>query len=226
MTRPAWHRLCLLLPLAAALSGCGTLARLFAGDAVDPIFKPEDRTTLVITDQDEGPDGPVLGDPSLSGLVSSTIMFHLKEESIVTQFAPPEKLAELQKKYGERFKTLADTQLAREAGAQQVLRVRVRAASVAGDPGVLRPQAVVYIWLADVATNQVIFPVPGTGNDAVAPEAQSGPYVLTVALSYKGAGDEANNALTANLRRALAQRIGRDVARVFFSYVPDSPNAE
>ena len=217
-----------LLVLAAAplLTGCGTLAHLFQGDSVDAIYKPQDRPTLVITEQDEGPNGPALGDPSLSGVVTSQAMFQLKNEGVINVFVPPEKVAEVQKKYGDKYRSLAYTAVAREVGAQQVLIIRVRTASVAAEPGVLRPQAMVFIWLADATTDQVLFPPPGSGNDAVAPEAQTGPYVLTAELKYESPrGGDNSNALNAKLTRALAERIGRDSARVFFSYIPDSPDA-
>ena len=215
-----------VLALAPALTGCGTMAHLFEGDSVEAVYKPQDRLTLVITEQDEGPNGPVLGDPSLSGVVTAQVMFHLKDEGAITQFAPPEKVAEVEKKYGDKYKSLPYTAVAKEVGAQQVLIVRVRSASVAAEGGVLRPQAVVFLWLADTTTNQILFPAPGSGNDAAAPEAQSGPYVLTVALNYESpkVGDN-TSALNTNLTRALAERIGRDASRVFYSYVPDSPGA-
>jgi hypothetical protein len=217
-----------LLVLAAApfLTGCGTLAHLFQGDSVDPIYQPQDRPTLVITEQDEGPSGPVLSDPSLSGVVTAQAIFQLKNEEVIHEFVPPEKVAEVQKKYGDKYKSMPYTAVAREVGAQQVLIIRVRSASVATDPGVLRPKAVVFLWLADAITDQVLFPAPGSGNDAVAPEAQTGPYVLAVELQYESPrGGENSNAMNTNLTRALAERIGRDSARVFFSYIPDSPNS-
>jgi hypothetical protein len=210
-----------------ALAGCGgtagTLARLFSGDAVDPIFKPQDRLTLIVVEQDPGPDGPVLGDPSLSGVIAQQIKFQLKNEEAITQFVAPEKLAEVQKQTGDKFQDLSDTELARKLGAAQVLRVRVRSTGISEETGNLRPQAVVFVWLTDAVTNQVIFPVPGTGNDAVAPEAQTGPYVVTSTINHKSASGDNSSGLIATLERQLAERIGRDVARLFFSYVPDNP---
>jgi hypothetical protein len=212
--------LALLLPL---FGGCGTaggfLARGLFGDQVSPMYEPEDRLTLVLVSQGNEQNAMPLGDPSLPDSIASTIAYYLQQEKVITHLIDQTAVAAVRKELGDRFGTTPPTAVARKVHADQVIYVEVNEVIFATEPGMYKPTAVVYVWVVDANKNEVLFPVSGTGRDDLTP-GRPGPFVLPCSLHEKASDstNPTNPTLIAELRRKLAERIGRDVARLFFTY--------
>jgi hypothetical protein len=227
----ARHRLLVLALLLPLLSACGEVGGFFAhgllGDQVEPKYQPEDRPTLVLVAQGNEQNALPLGDPSLPDSIAATIAYYLQEQAVIKHPIDQVDVAAVRKELGDRFSTTPPTTIARKLHAEQVIYVEVNDVVFDSEPGMYKPTAMVFVWVVDATKNEVLFPAAGGGRDDLTP-GRPGPFVLQSALHEKASdsSNPTNPTLVAELRRKLAERIGRDVARLFFYYDRAKPGED
>ena len=105
-------------------------------------------------------------------------------------------------------------EVARAAGAQQLIYARVATVSAGATAGIARPQALLEVRVVDAATGRTLFPepVPGRPNDE-----QGHTVVVKMDAAYEpGAGRATQSMIEAK----LAQEAGVILARVFHDWRP------
>jgi hypothetical protein len=223
---------CLLMVLGLAsalmLAGCigpiGWLGRAATGRPVDPKYAPENRPTLILTEQALDSEGPVLRDLNLSGVISSRIGSILKDRGAISQITDLQKLHDLQVQTGERYSSLSAVDIGRKVQAQQVLQVFVTKARVAGVLGTYTSWADLKVRLLDADTGKCLFPKPDGFAGADLRDREP-PYLVHVEVEHKTSSDERQLSV-ATLQGELAERIARDTARLFHGYNLDDPDEE
>lgn len=205
----------LALTLLAGVPGCtilGVAANALEGNKVKAVFKLPDQPTLVLVDD---PDGQ-LGDPALPGVIASHASFLLSKEKAVTQVIDPGVIAKLRHQYGDAFPRMPVDRIGREAGARQVIHIAVANAAILGEPGMVRPVADVFVRVTDVVNQKRLFPL----SEAFVPNDEGQPVRST--LRVRAASDRQFQ-ITPELRQKLAERVGRDVSRLFYEHTKDQP---
>jgi hypothetical protein len=214
--------------LAAALVGCngplGWFGSVVVGKPVKATFEPVDLPTLVLVDQERDAEGPILRDPGLSTTIAARVGFILKDRGVISKTIDQPQLRALQDQVGARFDTMAAQDIGRRLDAQQVLQVHVIRANIAGLVSLgdaYRPWAIVQVRLLDVKTGACLFPPADklTGLDARGREPT---YDITAQTEHKSNPDQ-RQVSAAVLQSELADRIARDVARIFHSYNLEDP---
>lgn len=200
---------CLLAVLA--LSGCegvSFIAQAF-DDKVKPEFEPdEDKPLLVLVDDST----LALDDPSLPTFVAALIGQQLVQEKAVKTVIPPEKIAAYAQQRADNFRRTPIDQVGRDLGAEQVIYVNLIKAGLNMEPGVVRPDATAKVRLIDAKTGQRLFPLN-------IPDGRT----VNVAIKARPATGENMRGESTVIRRELAQRLARDVARLFHKYKPRQP---
>ncbi len=208
-----------LLAVATALPGCsaaGFAAVATGASRVKPIFKLEDRTTLVLVDDPAN----LLGDPSLVNVVAARASFALVENKAVKQIIKPATVNDLRATLGADFENTPVALIGREVGADQVIHVVIEDAVLAGEPGLLRPTAMFEVKVIDAVGNKRIFPAPLADDmPGVSSLGQGAGFKKGVTMAYRPSGREGQNLLP-ELRRKLAERIGLETAQVFYEHDP------
>jgi len=127
------------------------------------------------------------------------------------------KVADLAVELGGDYYKLGVVNVGRRLGAAQVIHVQIKAVSYVMEPMLYRPTALVHVRVLDCDPNaerKVMFPPP--------PPASNGVYPLTVEMRYRVSEDTSGRDAAA-LRKMLADRIGIDVAKVFYKHVLAQP---
>ncbi len=216
--------LALLLLLAAVSTGCeafGYMASALENKKKPPVYKLPKRATLVLVDD----PADELRDPQLLQVVAARAAANLKEAGVVTKVIDPAEVVALQKKKGSEFLKMPVDRIGRELGAEQVIHAHIRAASVTGEPGMLRPVASIWVKVIDVNERKRLFPPSAkTAGEPDGP-ATEGAHVLTVSLRLKTAAGIDPVRAVESMRQTLANRIGAEVARLFYEHDPDPADA-
>lgn len=214
-----WVALVLAL---GSLGGCniiGFFANVAATEQVPARYTLPVRPTLVLVDDPTN----ALGDPGLSGLIASKVGQDLTARRLVSSVVDPRRTTELAAQMGPDWLRVPADQVGRQLGAAQVIHVHIVSASLAREPGVFVPSALVYVKVIDTSTGKRLFP---SADSTEWPEPSTPPelavgargYPLRVLMSYRVAGERDPQAVILELRRSLAERIGRDVARLFYQH--------
>jgi hypothetical protein len=218
----------LCLALALALAGCngpvGWFGRVVTGQPVEAKYKPDDRPTLILTEQALDAEGPVLRDLNLSGAISSRIGFILKDRGAISQITDLQKLHDLQVRVGDRYSAMSAADIGRQLQAQQVLQVFVVKAGVAGVLGSYTSWADLKVRLLDADTGKCLFPSPD-GFAGADPNERDPASFVHVEVEHKASNDERQLSV-ATLQGELADRIARDTARLFHGYNLDDPGED
>lgn len=208
----------ILLVAFCLLAGCegpAFIASTLAGkDKIKAIATLPDRPTLVMVDDPH----QALGNPTLAGVVAGHIAYHLRENgAITTPFVSQIKLAEVRDRLGDEYRNTPIDQIGRLAGADQVIYVNIESAALQPAPSYYRPTALLELKVVDAVESKRLFPEPPPIIEAGAP---SRGRTMEVSFRYKGLEAESAGQ-DAMLARKLAERVGREVARLFFDYKPD-----
>lgn len=215
------HRLmvpCLMLSLLLLAGGCEIfgMAALMAtgGDKVKAVYKlPNGRTAIIVDDPQKR-----LGSGVLTGVVASNIAHHLKQNDAISATIVPEKdVATLAARLGDEYATTPIDQLGRSLGAQQVIYVEVEQVTLLAAPGAYRPSALVELKVIDAENGVRLYPPPPPIDE---PGVPSRGRSVTVQMAHRGIDRESRGA-DAMMGRVLAERIGLEVARMFYDYRPD-----
>lgn len=216
------HVLILLATAAffVTTSGCelvGFVAQGFSATKVKALHDLADRPTLVLVDDPSGR----LGDPALPNEIANQVAFHLAGESIVSQanLIEPHHLYGLTTKLGKEYARTPVDRIGRELGAQQVIHVYVESVSYTQNPGMYHPISTVHVKVIDAVKGKRRFPPQRTLDDE---SSSLSHHTVNVSMPHRTMADDGRNAVR-HFGRPLAQRIGRDVARLFFDYLPRQP---
>ena len=180
------------------------------------MYIPEDRPTLILVDDPSGQ----LGDPGLANMIAGQIGHQLVKEEVIglANVVSPHKLYDLAAEMGSEYVRTPVDQIGQRLGARQVIYVYIQSVSLSEQPGLFRPTAVVRVKLIDVTEGRQLFPeVPG---DLGSSETEF--HNIHVVMYYRGAEDFGHGVVQ-TIRKKLADRISRDVSRLFFEYLPRQP---
>lgn len=216
---------CFLILLATTFflitaSGCELVAFVtqgFAPRKIKALHDLADRPTLVLVDDPLGR----LGDPGLPNEIANQVAFHLAEESLVSQdnLIEARQLYDLRTKLGKDYSRTPVDRIGRELGAQQVIHVYVESVSYSQNPGMYHPTATVHVKVIDAVKGKRLFPLQKALDDENSPLSH---HAVNVSMPHRTMADGGHHAVRF-LGKPLAQRLGRDIARVFFDHLPRQP---
>ncbi len=221
---PRCLTLCVLLLLIAASSGCeaiGYVASAFEDKKKPAVYNLPKRATLILVDDPAGE----LRDPQLLQIVAARATTDLKASGVVPKLIEPAEVVALQLKLGKDFLKMPVDRIGRELGADQVIHAHVRAASVTGEPGTLKPVASIWVKVIDVTDRRRLFPPSAQKAGEPDKAASEGAYVLTVSIRLKTAAGIDPSRAVEQMRQTLANRIGSELARLFYAAEPDAADA-
>lgn len=203
--------------LLTAIPGCqifGIIANAFFPSKVAARYHPADRPTLILVDDPANQ----LNGPAYLATIASHVGFHLTEANVLSpdHVISPYLSYELADRLGEHYTRASVDRVGKEVGAQQVIHLHIQSVQLQEDPGMLRPSAVIQVKIIDVTEVLKLFPSP----DELQPESENG--IVSVVMPRRVDRGDGMESLT-NIRQALAERIARDVARLFFDYLPRQP---
>lgn len=225
--------------LMLSLPGCNIFA--FAGyaamglDKNDKKFQLADKPTLIFVDDPNN----LLGSPTLTALVASSLDYHLEEHDafLVSErkdqggkkadpeqpIVPQSKLYDVQVELGNDFEKASIAEIGRLTGADQVIHVLITEVQYQASPGFFRPKAITEVKVLDLQKRQRVFPPQqsfesGMGSGKPLP----GSRVLSeLRSSTQDVGTGGADLL--QMQQKLARRIGRDVGRLFYDWSPEEP---
>jgi hypothetical protein len=214
-----WLALAALLGTAAGASGCalfGMAAETVAGGKIPAKHTLAEQTTLVMVDDPKRQ----LPQPGMPRLVASNVRFHLKKNSNLTgkMLVSVDKLTQVQRELGEDYPNTPIATVGRRAGAKQVIHVLIRSTRLKEGGSIYQPQAVSEVKVIDATTGERRFP---KGDQQVEGLGPSGQLVKTQLLRRRV--DRSQRGSRVMLQRALAKRIGLDVARLFYRHSEEPP---
>ena len=209
----------LLLTFFCSIVSCegfAFLTQTFATQ-VDAKYKLSNKPTLVLVDDPQA----LLGDPSLERVLATRVGFHLVQEGVVAEIISPDRVAELATKLGPGYVNAPLDQIGRAAGAEQVINVYVEQTDFRVEEGTYRPGMLVRVKVVDAATGHRLFPAADATASGDLTTSANG-YPVASQLFYKiGVGEGTDDVATAV--RAVVERSGRDVSRLFYKYTPRQP---
>ncbi len=194
--------------MAAATVGCevfGIAASMFSSGKTKAVYELQNQPTLVLVDD----PNHQLGNPGLRDQIANEIGFHLERQKVIDSVIAPAQLNNLVAALGERYAATPVDQIGRRLGARQVIHVQVESVALQTGPGVIQPTARVQVKVIDADHGQRLFP---TGSAVPA-----GGYALTIQFRQRP-HEQIDRGSSVVLGRQLAQRIARDVARLFHDY--------
>jgi len=184
----------LVLLLLVASWGCET---------VKPVYEmPEGTPTLVLVDDPQHR----LGGPSHAAVIATRIRHDLRRRADLEQVIPGRQLMALKQELGDDYPTTPIDRVGRAVGASHVIHVSVLSAVTEARVGLLHPQARVAVKVIDAEAGRRVYPESPRG------------FQMQVELPMKVVSESEATSLTPRYREALCQKIGREVARLFYAY--------
>jgi hypothetical protein len=200
---------------AAGCKGPGFLAYVIAGPKKIPArYTLEPRPTLVIVDD----PSRALGDPNYATVVGANVGFHLKQNQALpeTMIVSQDKLSALASELGEDYASTPVDRIGARLGADQVVYVLVRSVTMQVAPGYFKPLAVVEVKVIDTPTGRRLFPDPGVYQD---PRQMPPGHTLSIEMTRQTL-DPGHRQAAATLARSLSEKIGLEVAQLFYRHAP------
>lgn len=235
-----------LLSLAVMVltSGCNVFA--FAGYAAmgldnnEKKFQLADKPTLIFVDD----PGNLLGSPTLTAVVASSLDFHLeKNDAFLVEenhdgggpfgekkplpeqpIIPQRALYQVQIDLGDKFQEASIAEIGKLTGAKQVIHVLISEVQYQTSPGFFRPRAVSEVKVLDLELRERVFPPQQAFEAGMAGSQQTLPgsrVMSELRVDTYDSGTGGPDML--NLQQQLARRIGRDVGRLFYDWKPEEP---
>ncbi len=205
------------------LTGCpgpGFVAHVLTGPPkVKARYTLAPRPTLVIVDDAQN----ALGDPNYPAVVGANVGFHLTQNQALepTQIVSQDHLSSLAVQLGDRYLTTPIDRIGARLKAEQVIYVRVRSVKMQIAGAYYHPVATVEVKVIDAVQGTRLFPKAGGYIDP-----QTTPPGLTLSIELQRQTIDPNRRHASSmLARHLAERVGLEVAQVFYDHVPpeDSP---
>lgn len=209
----------LMCLLCAGCEGPAFVAHVIAGPPkVKAQYKLEPRPTLVIVDDPQ----QMLGDLNNPIVVGANVGYNLKENGVLLpeQVISQDHLSVLMAQMGERYMATPIDQIGQRLNAEQVIHVLVRSASMVSDNTYYEPTAKVEVKVIDALTGKRLFPTIGEGKNPKPNE----PGELMVIRLKRQTLDETRRHALQTLTRGLAERVGLEVAGLFYDHI--SPDDE
>ncbi len=207
-----------LLLAVLSVAGCqepGFLAHVIAGpDQVKALHTLELVPTLVIVDDPRN----ALGDPNYPAVVGANVGHHLKENQVLEAplIVSQDHLSALAVRLGDRYPTTPIDRIGSRLHAEQVIHVLVRSVSMQVAGAYYHPTAMVEVKVIDAGTGARLFPKAGEYTD---PQATPPGLNFSIELRHQTIDTNRRHA-PSMLARSLAERIGLEVAQVFYDHVP------
>lgn len=208
-----WPAAALLLTAALASAGCEGFAFLAAlgGETVPAMYELQDRPTLIMVEDPHN----ALGDASLNRLIASHADHHLRDHEVLSEPAVPQgELAALAERLGDAYARTPIDEVGQALEAEQVIHVLIDSVSLQAAPGVYRPTVTAEVRVIDAVESRRLFPASRRVED---PDSRPPGHPIRTQLTYRTDETEAR-ALEVSLKRALAERLGEDVAQVFYKH--------
>lgn len=212
----------ILAVLCLGIAGCDTPG--FIGYVVGGPPKVKAKYTLAPSETLVIVDDPqeLLGDPNFPAVVGANVGFHLTQNEILTTelLIPQDHLSTLASQLDDRYLSTPIDQIGSRLDAQQVIHVLVRSVNMQVNNTYYQPTATVEVKVIDATTGERLFPKPA---DQPRMQATAPGYKVQIEMRRQTLDTTRRHAL-ATLARSLSERIGLEVAQVFYDHVP--PDAE
>ncbi|QDU34770.1 hypothetical protein KS4_28450 [Poriferisphaera corsica] len=141
-----------------------------------------------------------------------------KLESYVT-LIPSDKIYGLEDEVGEDFAKMPINRIGKRLDADQVVYVSIKSFTIHYAGNVYRPNATVEVKVIDSKTGKRLFPEA----KKIVDRTMTPPgYMLKVELPYQGVNFDGPS-IELQLRRELAEQIGKQVAEVFYDHRQPQP---
>lgn len=192
----------------ACSNGCEVVsmaASAVAGPKGQALYELKDQPTLTMVDDPRS----MVGSASLRHQIAHHVGYCLQNHGVIEQVIDPQLLANLKVAVGDTYDTMPVADLGRELGAAQVIYVKIKSFALQTNPGMYQPTANVDVQVIDVIQSRRTFPHSGLG------PANAYPLKIQYRPRTREIFDYGTPVI---LSRELAQRIGRDVARLFYDY--------
>jgi len=209
------------LALSLAPAGCagpGFISHVLKGpDQVKAIYSLPAGTTLVIVDD---PDR-AMNDPNLPAVIGANVGFHLDQNDALTEgrVVSPDPLSSLSARMGDDYLATPIDHIGAKLGADQVIHVLVRSISMRVTANYYRPAAVVEVKVVNAHDGARLFPKARNDNPS---QARPRGMVMTVQLRHQTA-DVGRRDTGPLMARRLAERIGLEVAQLFYDHIQPDP---
>jgi hypothetical protein len=212
----------LLVVTTLSMAGCagpGFLAHVIKGpDQVDAIYPlPAGKTLVIVDDPDRA-----IGDPNLPAVIATNVGFHLDQsESLidVVEVIPQDRLSGLAARMGNDYFATPIDRIGAQLGADQVVHVQIRSVSMRVAASYYRPTAVIEVKVVSARDGARLFPKAKIDTHS---NTRPPGMLMTVQLRHQTA-DEGRRDTGTLLSRRLAERIGLEVAQLFYDHQkPDS----
>ena len=206
-----------IISLAISLSGCELLSFIsmgFSSNKIDAEYELADQPTAVLVDDPTNTNG----DRFLQRQIASEIGYLLKENEVTSQIIDQRKLDNLRNELGHNYDKTAIDEIGRRVGAAQVIYVDIKTVQYRAEPGMLRPMAVCEVKVIDAKNGKKLF--PGLDADDEVSDMPSEGRVVAITMFYRT--QETGNELQL-VSKVLAERVGRDISRLFYEYKPREP---
>jgi hypothetical protein len=199
----------LILVLCTFISGCGKMMGVLVGKTVGEdipaTYVPEkDQPMLVLAENYQNPGSTSIESEQLARYVCQG----LERKKVAPQIDPSAAI-DLRSRDPAAYRKMSITQVGQALGAKQVLYIALLSNSVdmAEATEFQRGEAAARVRVVDVDTGQTRWPI----------DASSGYPVTAKTPVVKVTDENSANAL----RRGLQERLGGDIARLFYKYKAD-----
>ena len=191
----------------AALQGCEVAGFVLASmppPKVEAVYELVDQPTVILIDD------PAQLMPSIQvmGLTAYRAGADLKEQEVIAEVVPSTATVELRLDEPE-FVNWPIDKIGKRLGAKQVVYVLVEAFQLKDQDQMYRPAAAMRVKVVDAETGQRLFPA----------DRAEGHQVIS-RLFFKGHESTGTAGSETVLTRKLADRMGEDVAKVFYKHAP------
>jgi hypothetical protein len=204
--------LAVLLSVLPGCAGVGFLTTMASGgEQVPAKYELARRPTLVLVDDPQ----QLLGRPAMARQVAANARFHLREQSALSKalLVPGDRLMRVRRELGADYPSTPIAAVGRRTDAEQVIHVLVRSASLQYGGPVYRPRATVEVKVVEAKGGDRLFPKGQSEIEGLSPRGY--PVRSVLDARHTEGGDRTNPVM---MRRELARRVGRDVARLFYAH--------
>ncbi len=207
---------------SAGCEGPGFIAHVLAGEPKVPAtFILTPRPTLVIVDDPHN----ALGDPNYPAVVAANVGHHLKKNEVLdaTQIISQDRLSSLATQMGDRYPMSPIDRIGARLNAEQVIYVYIRTVKMQVAGAYHHPVAGIEVKVIDVAEGTRLFPKAGEYDD---PQTTPPGQFMSIEMNRQTI-DTSRRHAGSMLARELAERVGLEVAQLFYKHVPidDGPGS-
>lgn len=200
----------------ALLGGCDVIST--AASVVTPPEKVEakydlpDKATLIVIDDPRG----LVTSPSTLRRIASATRNVLEIEKVIVEggFVSQDELAGYREELGDRYSQTSLAALAVHLGAKQVIHVEVTGFQVGLGGNVIRPAIALNVKVFDLDERARVFPA----SDAPSNSVDLGAAVYPLQSQMPAQDLTGQSAARSIAVRDLADKTGRDIARLFFDW--------